>query len=64
MAYAAETRTRIDRVKQAQPNIKQAFGGSKQQDFIDFILERYVEDGVQELSAKKMRTLIELKYGY
>ncbi|WP_350604332.1 type I restriction-modification enzyme R subunit C-terminal domain-containing protein, partial [Pseudoalteromonas sp. SMN1298-MNA-CIBAN-0114] len=34
----------------------------KQQEFINFILSKYIEDGVQELAPKKMRSLVELKY--
>ena len=34
----------------------------KQQEFIDFILSRYIEDGVHELAVAKMTSLIELKY--
>ena len=62
VAYAAETRTRTERVKQAKPAITKAYTNSKQQEFIDFILSKYVEDGVHELAATKMRSLIELKY--
>jgi type I restriction enzyme R subunit len=62
VAYAAETRTRRDRVKLAKPFIQKAFGDQNQREFIDFILEKYVEDGVRELSANKMRSLVELKY--
>jgi len=62
VAYAIETRTRIERAATAKPAISQAFGDSKQREFIDFVLEKYVEDGVRELAEEKMRTLIELKY--
>jgi type I restriction enzyme R subunit len=62
VAYAAETRTRLERVNFAKPAIGHAFGNYKQREFIEFILEKYVEDGVQELAASKMRTLVELKY--
>ena len=62
VAYAVETRTRLERVKNAKPNIVKEFSSYKQQEFIDFILEKYVEDGVHELAANKMRSLIELKY--
>lgn len=62
VAYAAEARTRTQRVKSAKPSISSAFGDQKQSEFIDFILEKYVEDGVRELAANKMRTLVELKY--
>ncbi|HCS29233.1 MAG TPA: restriction endonuclease subunit R [Spongiibacteraceae bacterium] len=62
VAYAMETRTRAERVKHAKPAIRQQYGNYKQREFIDFILERYIEDGVRELAAGKMRSLIELKY--
>jgi type I restriction enzyme R subunit len=62
VVYAAEARTRTERVKSAKPSIRSAFGDQKQREFIDFILEKYVEDGVRELAANKMRTLVELKY--
>lgn len=62
VAYAAETRTRTERVKQAKPQINSVFTSYKQQEFIDFILRKYIEDGVSELAANKMRSLIELKY--
>ena len=62
VAYAAETRTRMERAKAAQPAIGKAFASDKQREFIDFILDKYIEDGVKELAASKMRSLIELKY--
>lgn len=62
VAYAIATRTRLERVQQAKPAIVKEFGDYKQQEFIDFILDKYIADGVQELAATKMRTLIELKY--
>ncbi|MDQ6990206.1 MAG: DEAD/DEAH box helicase family protein, partial [Mariprofundaceae bacterium] len=62
VAYAIETRTRTERVVKAKPSILAAFGDIKQREFIDFVLEKYVEDGVRELAENKMRTLIELKY--
>lgn len=62
VAYAAETRTRAQRIKSAKPNIAKEFADYKQQAFINFILDKYLEEGVGELSAGKMRSLIELKY--
>lgn len=62
VAYAAEIRTRLERVNSARPRISAAFNDYKQQQFIKFILDKYVEEGVKELAANKMRTLIELKY--
>lgn len=62
VAYAAETQTREERAKQAKPSIDNAFTDNNQQDFINFILSKYIEDGVHELAPTKMKTLIELKY--
>ena len=62
IAYNADIKTRIERTEIAKPLIKSHFSDDKQQDFIDFILSKYIEDGVDELSPNKMRTLLELKY--
>jgi len=62
VAYAVETCSRTERVRQAKPAIAKAFSDYKQQAFIDFILDKYIVDGVSELAPKKMRGLIELKY--
>lgn len=62
VAYAAETHTRKERVETAKPAIAAAFSDYKQQQFISFILDRYIQDGVHELAQNKMRSLIELKY--
>ena len=61
VAYAAEPRTRQQRVRSAKPAIYNAFN-YKQQVFIEFILEKYIQDGVQELAETKLRHLLELKY--
>ncbi|RZO86151.1 MAG: DEAD/DEAH box helicase [Oceanococcus sp.] len=62
VAYAAETQTRSQRAQTARSGITSAYSNPKQQEFINFILERYVQDGVAELAPSKMRSLIELKY--
>ena len=61
VAYARDTHTRTERVATAKPLISREFT-YKQVEFIEFILDKYIEDGVQELAAKKMRSLVELKY--
>ncbi|WP_318494422.1 type I restriction-modification enzyme R subunit C-terminal domain-containing protein [Photobacterium leiognathi] len=61
VAYAKETHTRTERVAAAKPSISSEFI-SNQIEFIEFILNKYIEDGVQELAVKKMRSLVELKY--
>lgn len=53
VAYTAQTRTRGERAQRAKPLIKKAFANYKQHEFVDFILEKYVADGVNELAAKK-----------
>jgi len=62
VAYAVETRTRVDRVQSAKPAIAKEYGDYKQLAFINFVLDKYVEDGVHELAESKMRSLIDLKY--
>ena len=62
VAYAAETHTRTERALTAKPLIASAFADPKQLEFIDFVLGKYVEDGVGELSSSKMKSLINLKY--
>ena len=61
VAYARDTHTRTERVATAKPGIASEFT-YKQIEFIEFILEKYIDDGEQELSPKKMRSLVELKY--
>ena len=62
IAYAAETHTRSERVQSAKPSITSTFTEYKQQQFISFVLERYIQDGVDELSTRKMKNLLALKY--
>jgi type I restriction enzyme R subunit len=62
VAYASKIRTRQQRVEQSKPAINQHFTEYHQQAFINFILERYVDDGVTELSVGKMKSMVELKY--
>jgi type I restriction enzyme R subunit len=62
VAYARKTYTRQQRVTQSKAAINLHFTEYHQQAFIEFILERYIDDGVTELSVKKMKSLVELKY--
>ena len=62
IAYAAETRSRSQRVAQAKPAITAEFTDYKQQQFIAFILDKYIQDGVHQLAATNMPSLIQLKY--
>jgi type I restriction enzyme R subunit len=62
VAYAVETHSRAERIESAKPSIASEFTDAKQQAFIDFILNKYLEEGVSELAATKMKSLLELKY--
>ena len=62
VAYASETHTRAERVATSKPTIASAFTDHKQLEFIDFVLDKYVQDGVRELSPSKMQSLVTLKY--
>jgi type I restriction enzyme R subunit len=62
VAYAAEIHTRTERVTAAKPAIADAFSDCKQREFIGFILDKYIEDGVRELAPSKIKTLVALKY--
>jgi len=62
VAYANETLTRKDRAEISCPAIISHYGDYKQLEFINFVLSKYIEDGVEELSINKMRSLLELKY--
>jgi type I restriction enzyme R subunit len=62
VAYAAEIHTRAERVTAAKPAIADAFSDYKQREFIGFILDKYIEDGVRELAPSKIKTLVALKY--
>jgi len=53
--------TRESRVAAAKEDI---FTGldDKQKEFLDFVLSKYIESGVEELDQEKLPALLELKY--
>ena len=53
--------TREARVAAAQANIF-AFLNAQQKEFIDFVLSKYIESGVEELDQEKLATLLNIKY--
>jgi len=61
IAYSAKPVTRETRVASAQKNIF-AMLDSDQKDFLEFVLNRYIETGVEELEQEKLPGLLELKY--
>lgn len=61
VAYATAPITRLQRVDGARTNIY-ALLSHDQRDFLDFVLSKYVESGVEELDESKLPNLLELKY--
>jgi type I restriction enzyme R subunit len=61
--FNSETKpiTRADRVEIAKLKIYTIFD-EKQREFINFVLDKYIESGVEELNQDKLPVLLELKY--
>ena len=53
--------TRIERVTRAKATIL-AFLNKRQQEFIEFVLNKYIESGVEELDQEKLPVLLTNKY--
>jgi len=60
IAYGRDMQLRAERATAARTH----FSGydEKQRTFLDFVLQQYVKDGVQELDQDKLPTLLLLKY--
>jgi type I restriction enzyme, R subunit len=61
IAYSAKLLTREARVASAQTNIF-AMLEPNQKEFLEFVLTKYIETGVEELDQDKLPGLLELKY--
>ena len=61
VAYALPIVTRVVRADQARVHINSKFN-AKQQAFLDFVLQHYVTEGVEELEQNKLNPLLRLKY--
>jgi type I restriction enzyme, R subunit len=61
IAYAAKPISRQQRVLVHRDLIFSRYFG-KQQEFLDFVLEQYIKEGVGELDRSKLPQLLELKY--
>ena len=61
VAYNITPITREARVAQAQKNIFTPLN-NKQKDFLEFVLSKYIESGVDELAQEKLPDLLRLKY--
>ncbi|MDZ7792933.1 MAG: DEAD/DEAH box helicase family protein [Spirochaetia bacterium] len=61
VSFAVKPMSREERVAQARPFI---FNGlnQDQKDFLDFVLSKYIESGVDELDQEKLPDLLSLKY--
>lgn len=64
LAYIAFNLKPITRIKRATSCKKETFEGlkEKEKEFIDFVLSKYVEQGVEELDEEKLPNLLNLKY--
>ena len=45
-----------------EPNVLPGTAIAKQQAFLDFVLQHYVTEGVEELEQRKLNPLLRLKY--
>ena len=61
VAFAVKPITRETRVAEAQSNIF-ALLNNKQKEFLEFVLSKYIETGVEELDEEKLPDLLTLKY--
>jgi len=60
VAYHSDIVPRTDRAKRAKLHLDSY--DPKQQEFINFVLEQYIKDGVSELDDDKLANLLKLKY--
>lgn len=63
LSYVAYHRELVPRLERAE-KAKIQFGNydPKQQDFLNFVLDQYIKEGVQELGSDKLSPLLTLKY--
>ena len=62
LAYNTSPLERQRRVEIVRPEIVSSLS-AEQSDFVNFVLEQYVEQGYTELSLENLPELIKLKYG-
>jgi type I restriction enzyme, R subunit len=61
VAYLLPPVTRAERADHARVHINSQFN-AKQQAFLEFVLQHYVTEGVEELEQRKLNPLLRLKY--
>ena len=62
ISFAAPKKTREKRATSARRRVAGQFT-ERTRDFIDFVLDHYVTEGVEELDPLKLPELLQLKYG-
>lgn len=65
LAYVAYTRApipRSERAVRAKAGINSTYKSNRQLAFVEFVLDHYVEEGVDELDMEKLTPLLRLKY--
>jgi type I restriction enzyme R subunit len=58
IAFASPTISRQERVDTHRSLIFAHYGGDKQQEFLDFVLDHYIRQGVGELDQEKLPHLL------
>lgn len=61
VSFALQPITRKERVKESQEAILKGLD-EKQKEFLEFVLSKYIERGVEELDEEKLPRLLNLKY--
>jgi len=61
ISYAIKPITREERVGKAQINIFKSLDNN-QKEFLEFVLSKYIETGIEELDQEKLPTLLKIKY--
>ena len=61
ISFARKPISRADRVAEAEAHIF-ALLDPQQREFLEFVLDKYIESGVDELDQEKLPGLLELKY--
>lgn len=64
LSYVSFTKQPMSREKRVDESKNTIFDGldKKQQDFLEFVLSKYIDSGVDELSEEKLPKLLNLKY--
>ncbi len=64
LAYVAFSQPPVTREERVEARRDLIYGdlGDKQREFLDFVLDHYIRQGVRELDTEKLRPLLELKY--